>query len=494
MKKIFLTLFGITTILTARVEIIEKGLAYSDVLLVPQRSTVESRRQVDTRTRLTRNIWLTMPLVSANMDTVTEAPMAIAMAQAGGIGIIHRFNSIEDQVKQVEKVKRFRNAIIKNPLTICQNATLGQARAIMEEHEIKGLLVVDDAGKLAGIVTSRDVRFNPDEKRIIKEFMTSRENLIVGTAGISVADAKQLMIDNRIEKLPLVNPDNSIAGLITSKDIYVKTEFPSASVDAGGRLLVGAAIGVKDEAIERAKALLEAGADVLVIDIAHGHSDLAINTLKELKAKYPDVQVIAGNVATPQGTRELIEAGADAVKIGIGPGSICTTRIVSGSGYPQLSAVINCAQEADKYGVPVIADGGICYSGDITKAIAAGASTVMLGSLLAGTDESPGIPFMKNGKKFKVVRGMASFGANLGRAEKDSKKAKDYVPEGVEALTPYKGSVLEVVQQLLGGLYSGMSYCGVTTVEQLRGNGIFVEITSAGIRESHPHDVQQLVN
>lgn len=494
MKKIFLALLATILILNARVEIIEKGLAYSDVLLVPQRSSIESRRQVDTRTRLTRNIWLTMPLVSANMDTVTEAPMAIAMAQAGGIGIIHRFNSIEDQVKQVEKVKRFRNAIIKNPLTICQNATLAQAHAIMDEHDIKGLLVVDETGKLAGIITSRDIRFNPDDKRVIKEFMTPRENLIVGAADISIVDAKQLMIDNRIEKLPLVNPDNSIAGLITSKDIYVKTEFPSASVDAQGRLLVGAAIGVKDEAIERAKALLEAGADVLVIDIAHGHSDLAINTLKKLKEKFPLAQMIAGNVATPQGTRELIEAGADAVKIGIGPGSICTTRIVSGSGYPQLSAVINCAQEADKYGVPVIADGGICYSGDITKAVAAGASTVMLGSLLAGTDESPGIPFMKNGKKFKVVRGMASFGANLGRSEKNSKKAKEYVPEGVEALTPYKGGVLEVVQQLLGGLYSGMSYCGMTSIEQLRGNGIFVEITSAGIRESHPHDVQQLVN
>lgn len=492
-KRIFM-LLSISMLLNARVEIIEKGLAYSDVLLVPQRSSVESRRQVETDTYLTRKIKLKMPLVSANMDTVTEASMAIAMAQAGGIGIIHRFNSIEDQVKQVEKVKRFRNAIIKNPLTISLNATLAQARTLMEEHQIKGLLVIDDAGQLAGIVTSRDIRFNPDENRIIKEFMTPREQLVVGEPNIGIAQAKQLMIDNRIEKLPLVNPDNSIAGLITSKDIYVKTEFPSASVDAQGRLLVGAAIGVKDEAIERAAALLAAGADVLVIDIAHGHSDLAINTLKKLKEKFPHVQVIAGNVATPQGTRELIEAGADAVKIGIGPGSICTTRIVSGSGYPQLSAVINCAQEADKYGVPVIADGGICYSGDITKAIAAGASTVMLGSLLAGTDESPGIPFMKNGKKFKVVRGMASFGANLGRSDKDSKKAKEYVPEGVEALTPYKGSVLEVVQQLLGGLYSGMSYCGVTTVEQLRGNGIFVEITSAGIRESHPHDVQQLVN
>lgn len=494
MKRVVFAFISITIIMNARVEIIERGLAYNDVLLVPQRSTVESRRQAETRTRLTRTLWLNMPLVSANMDTVTEASMAIAMAQAGGIGIIHRFNSIEDQIRLVQQVKQFRNAVIKCPRTICLSATLAQARALMDEHQIKGLLVVDGDCKLAGIITSRDVRFNPDEKRLVKEFMTSREYLIVGIADISIADAKQLMVDNRIEKLPLVNADDTIAGLITSKDIYLKSEYPSASVDAQGRLMVGAAIGVKDEAITRAAALLEAGADVLVIDIAHGHSDLAINTLKKLKEKFPDVQVIAGNVATPQGTRELIEAGADAVKIGIGPGSICTTRIVSGSGYPQLSAVINCAQEADKYGVPVIADGGICYSGDITKAIAAGAATVMLGSLLAGTDESPGIPFMKNGKKFKVVRGMASFGANLGRSDKDAKKAKEYVAEGVEALTPYKGSVLEVVQQLLGGLYSGMSYCGVTAIEQLRGNGVFVEITSAGIRESHPHDVQQLVN
>lgn len=487
-----ITLLSLTLLTNgfAQVSIIEKGYSYDDVLLVPQKSTVESRKQVNTKTKLSKNIWLNMPLVSSNMDTVTEAPMAIAMAQLGGIGIIHRFNTIERQVSEVKRVKRYRNAVIQNPITINQNATLGQARELMAEHDIKGLLVVDNQNKLVGIITSRDVRFRPEETRLVSEFMTPLESLIVGEPDISIAQAKQLMVEHRVEKLPLVNLDGTIAGLITSKDIYIKAEYPSASVDAQGRLLVGAAIGVKDDSMDRAAALVEAGVDVLVIDIAHGHSELAIAMLKKIKVKFPHIDVVAGNVATPQGTIALIEAGADAVKVGIGPGSICATRIVSGSGYPQLSAVINCAHAADAFGVPVIADGGIKYSGDIAKAIAGGASTVMLGSLLAGTDESPGLPFMKNGKKFKVIRGMASFGANLGRTS--DKKATEYVAEGVEALTPYKGSVAECVHQLIGGLYSGMSYCGATSIEQLRGNGVFVEITSSGIRESHPHDVQQI--
>lgn len=496
MKKLFAIAFLVFCQAHAKVEFLEKAYSYDDVLLVPQKSTVESRKQVSTKTRLTRNIWLTMPIVSSNMDTVTESSMAIMMAQLGGIGIIHRFNTIEQQVYEVTKVKRYRNAVIRNPLTISYKATLNDARMLMAEHDIKGLLVINERQQLIGIITSRDIRFRPDEKRLVEEFMTPRDLLVVGSPEISIADAKQLMIENRIEKLPLVNADDTIAGLITSKDIYVKAEYPSASIDAQGRLLVGAAIGVKEDALERAKALVEAGVDVLVIDIAHGHSELTIKVLKQLKEKFAQVDVIAGNVATAQGTRELILAGADAIKVGIGPGSICTTRITTGSGYPQLSAIIHCAQEADMFDVPIIADGGVKYSGDITKAIAAGASTVMLGSLLAGTDESPGIPFMKNGKKYKVVRGMASFGANLGRTSKlnEKRNVNDFVPEGVEALTPYKGSVVECVQQLLGGLYSGMSYCGTTTIEQLRGNGIFVEITSSGMRESHPHDVQQLVN
>lgn len=496
MKKLIAILVLILCQANAKVAFLEKAYSYDDVLLVPQKSTVESRKQVSTKTKLTRNIWLNIPIISSNMDTVTEASMAIMMAQLGGIGIIHRFNTIEQQVYEVIKVKRYRNAVIRNPLSISYAATLSDAHVMMAEHDIKGLLVVDEQQKLVGIITSRDIRFRPDEKRLVQEFMTPRSQLIVGTPEISISDAKQLMIEHRIEKLPLINEDNTIAGLITSKDIYVKAEFPSASIDARGRLLVGAAIGVKEDAIERATALVEAGVDVLVIDIAHGHSALTIKVLKQLKEKFPQVDVIAGNVATIEGTKELIEAGADAIKVGIGPGSICTTRITTGSGYPQLSAVLHCAQEADRYDVPIIADGGVKYSGDITKAIAAGASTVMLGSLLAGTDESPGIPFMKNGKKYKVVRGMASFGANLGRNSKlnEKRNVNDFVPEGVEALTPYKGSVVECIQQLLGGLFSGMSYCGTHTIEDLRGNGIFVEITSSGIRESHPHDVEQLVH
>lgn len=399
MKKLIAISFMIFLNMHGEVKFFEKAYSYDDVLLVPQKSTVESRKQVSTKTQLTKNIWLNMPIISSNMDTVTESSMAITMAQLGGIGIIHRFNTIEQQVYEVTKVKRYRNAIIRTPLTILYTATLADARMLMAEHDIKGLLVINEQQQLMGIITSRDIRFRPDEKRIVSEFMTPLAQLIVGTPDISIPDAKQLMIENRIEKLPLINPDGTIAGLITSKDIYVKAEYPSASIDAQGRLLVGAAIGVKEDAMDRASALVEAGVDVLVIDIAHGHSELTVKVLKQLKEKFPHVDVVAGNVATVQGTRELIEAGADAIKVGIGPGSICTTRITTGSGYPQLSAIMHCAQEANLFDVPVIADGGIKYSGDITKAIAAGASTVMLGSLLAGTDESPGIPFYEEWKK-----------------------------------------------------------------------------------------------
>ncbi len=483
--------FFSTLQLDAKVELLEKGLSYDDVLLVPQRSAVQSRRLVSTDTNLSRNIRLSIPLVSANMDTVTESDMAIAMAQRGGIGIIHRFNSIEEEVREVERVKRFRSNIVADPKTITADATVEQAKEIMKEHGISSLLVADNEHKLAGILTSRDMRFRPPSNQLVSELMTPREQLVVGKVGITIKDAKKLLMEHRIEKLPIVQNDWTIAGLITGKDIYNKAEYPYAAVDKQDRLLVGAAIGVKEDSIERAQALVKAGADVLVIDIAHGDSDLAINMIKRVKEACPSTDIIAGNVATAQGTRNLIEAGADAVKVGVGPGSICTTRITAGSGYPQFSAVVNCAREAEKYNVPIIADGGIRYSGDITKAVAAGAGTVMLGSLLAGTDESPGIPFIKDGQKYKVVRGMASFGANLGR--KDTKNKENYVPEGVEALKPYKGSVNETIQQLLGGLYSGMSYCGVHSLERLRGNGMFVEITGSGIRESHPHDVKQIV-
>lgn len=495
MYKKMASMFLLCTIsLVAKVAIIEEALSYDDVLLIPQKSLVNSRRDVDLSTRLTKNIRLNKPIISANMDTVTESTMAIAMAQQGCIGIIHRFNTIEQQVAEVRRVKNYRNAVIDNPLTISYKSTIGQAYELMREYGIKGLLVVNEQQKLVGILTSRDMRFRPDELLLVEQFMTPRDTLIVGDPSMSISQAKELIITHRIEKLPLVNPDDTIAGLITSKDIYFKSEYPSASIDKQGRLLVGAAVGVKEDSLERAKALIEAGVDVLVIDIAHGHSALAINMIKEIKAAFPTIDIIAGNVATAQGTRDLIEAGADAIKVGVGPGSICTTRIVTGCGYPQLSALMHCAQEADIYGIPIIADGGIRYSGDITKAIAAGASTVMLGSLLAGTDESPGVPFVKNGTKYKIVRGMASFGANLGRQErtKGRQNVLDFVPEGVEALTPYKGSVVDCINQLLGGLCSGLSYCGVHTVEALRSHGVFVQITSAGRIESHAHDVKQL--
>jgi IMP dehydrogenase len=472
----------------------ETGLSYDDVLLIPKRSSVKSRKDVSTETRLTKKIKLNMPVVSANMDTVTESEMAITMAQLGGIGIIHRFNTTEEQVMHVQRVKRYRNAIIDKPLTIKPNYTLCQAKDVMKDNGVTGLLVTNDDNRLIGILTSRDIRFKPSEETLVSELMTSKEKLVVGNVGISIEDAKKKLMDNRIEKLPIINEDWTLAGLVTSKDIYNKTEYPNSSLDEKHRLIVGAAIGVKGDSIDRAEALVKAGVDVLVIDIAHGHSDLAINTLKEVKEKCPDVEVIAGNVATAEGTKDLIEAGADSIKIGVGPGSICTTRIVTGSGYPQMSAVMNCAKEADKHDVPIIADGGIKIPGDITKAIAAGASTVMLGNLLAGTEESPGMAFIKNGKRFKVIRGMASFGAKLGReakekSTKDSNDAFEFVAEGVEAVVPYRGSVKEVLAQLIGGFRSGMSYCGATKISELRGKADFVKITAAGARESNSHDV-----
>lgn len=471
------------------------GLSYDDVLLTPAYFPGTSRQRISTRTRLTNSIYLNIPIVSANMDTVTEASMAISMANLGGIGIIHRFNTIDQQVHEVKKVKRYRNTIIDQPITIRQEATIDEAQTIMRMHDITSLLVVDEHTKLVGILTSRDLRFNPDPTKRVSLLMTPRERLVVSSPDITMEKARELLLKHNIEKLPLVHEDWSIAGLITGKDIYKKMIHQHAAVDKNNRLLVGAAIGVKDDALERAKALLEAGADVLVVDIAHGDSYQATEIIKLVKQQFPQAQIIAGNVATAEGTRHLIEAGADAIKVGVGPGSICTTRIVTGCGFPQLSAVIACTQEADKYNIPVIADGGIKYSGDITKAIAAGASTVMLGSLLAGTEESPGLPFLKNGKKFKVIRGMASFGANLGRQSKGDagSNATNFVSEGVEAVVPYKGEVEEIVQQLMGGFRSGLSYCGVTELQDARGKCNFIRITQAGIRESHSHDVTEAI-
>ncbi len=476
--------------------IVERALSYDDVLLIPQRSDIVSRKNVSTKTKLTKNITLNIPIVSANMDTVTEAEMAITMAQLGGIGIIHRFNSIEDQVREVLRVKRYRNAIIENPVTVNQDATLEQAKEIMNENDITGLLVVDNNKKLTGILTSRDVHLSTLNTDNVKDLMTPKTRLIIGRPDIDIKEAQEILFKNRIEKLPLVDLDWNIAGLITRKDLLQKRQFPFSTIDDKDRLMVGAAIGVNEDALDRAEALINVGVDILVIDIAHGHSLLAIEVLKKIKNSFPNIDIIAGNVATAHGVHDLIQAGADAIKVGVGPGSICTTRITTGCGYPQLSAIIHCYQEARKNNVPIIADGGIKVSGDITKAIAAGASTVMLGNLLAGTDESPGNTIIKNGKKYKIIRGMASFGAHLGRTARTSKNSKDdkddYVPEGVEALTPYKGSVNEIVSQLLGGFRSGMSYCGTPSLDELCGKGQFIQITSAGMRESRPHDIETI--
>jgi IMP dehydrogenase len=427
------------------------------------------------------------------MDTITESGMAIAIAREGGIGIIHRFLTIEDQVDEILKVKRSESVIIEQPYTIKPDMTVQDARNAMLEYGVSGLLV-EDGGKLAGIITRRDITFERNEKRKVLEVMT--RDVITAMAGTTIEQAKDILHKQRIEKLPVVDQENKIVGLITSKDILKMDEYPYASKDKKGRLLVGAAVGVKGDYLERAEALLEAGADVLVVDIAHGHSDNAINTVHMIKKAFPKCELIAGNVATGHGARDLIAAGVDAVKVGVGSGSICITRVVTGSGVPQLTAVLDSVEVARDHGVPVISDGGIRNSGDMTKALAAGASSVMVGSLFGGTDESPGKTLVKNGKKFKMYRGMASFYASLGRKYReegsqvvDSDDLNDYVPEGVEAMVPYKGSVVEIVRQLSGGLRSGLSYCGARTIQEMQQNAEFVKMTSAGFIESQPHDV-----
>jgi IMP dehydrogenase len=427
------------------------------------------------------------------MDTVTESGMAIALAREGGIGIIHRFLTIEDQVDEILKVKRSESVIIEQPYTVKPDSTVQDARNVMEEYGVSGLLV-EDAGKLAGIITRRDITFEKNSKRKVSELMT--KEVITAKAGTTIEQAKEILHKQRIEKLPVVDEKKRIVGLITSKDILKMDEYPHASKDKKGRLLAGAAVGVKGDYLERTEALLEAGADVLVVDIAHGHSDNAINTVHMIKKAFPSCELVAGNVATGEGARDLIKAGVDAVKVGVGSGSICITRVVTGSGVPQLTAVLDSVKVARDHGVPVISDGGVRNSGDMTKALAAGASAVMIGSLFGGTDESPGKTLVKNGKKFKMYRGMASFYASLGRKYReegpevaDSDDLNDYVPEGVEAMVPYKGSVVEIVRQLAGGLRSGLSYCGAKTIPEMQKNAEFVKMTSAGFIESQPHDV-----
>jgi len=476
-----------------------QGLTYDDVLLMPKRSNVASRRHVSTATTLSRGITLNIPIVSANMDTVTEAPMAVAMARQGGIGIIHRFMSIEHQVRQVQQVKRAQGAVVEQPYTMLANQTLAEARRLMSENGVTGVLVVDERDRLIGILTARDVRFATDNTVLIGSLMTPREHLVTAPPGVDAERARALLDKHKIEKLPLVDETGKLHGLITSRDLLQINRFGSSAHDAKGRLLVGAAIGVIGDYVERAQALLKAGADTLVIDIAHGHSENVINAIVTLKSRLPQCNLIAGNVATAEGTRELVAEGVDAVKVGVGPGSICTTRVVTGFGVPQLTAVLECADEAAKSGVPIIADGGVKASGDITKALAAGAGSVMIGNLLAGTRESPGYTVMRNGQRYKISRGMASLSATIGRREREAPEQplgddgfNEVVPEGVEAVVPYRGEVTDVIYQMVGGLRSGMSYCGARTLAELKDLAEFVPITGAGMRESMPHDVQVL--
>jgi IMP dehydrogenase len=474
---------------------IKDGLTFDDVLLVPKRSPIVSRSQTDLKTKLSRNITINIPLISANMDTVTESGMAIALAREGGIGIIHRFMPIRDQVDEVLRVKRSESVIIEQPYTIKKTKTVSETKKIMNELGVSGLLVVEnDTGKLIGIITRRDITFEVNEKSKVSDLM--QKDVITAKNGITIDEAKEILHKHRIEKLPVVDDKRRIVGLITSKDILKMEEYPYASKDKKGRLLVGAAVGIKGDFLERTEQLLDAGADIIVVDIAHGHSDNAINTVHMIKKAFPNCELIAGNVATGEGARDLIESGVDAIKVGVGSGSICITRVITGSGVPQLTAVIDSVKVAKKYEIPVISDGGVRTSGDATKALAAGASSVMIGSLFGGTDESPGKTVVKNGKKFKMYRGMASFYANLGRKFRengshtyDTYDVNDYVPEGVEAMVSYKGHVAEIIRQLVGGLRSGLSYCGAKTISGMQQNAEFIRITPAGYTESRPHDV-----
>ncbi len=472
----------------------EQGLTFDDVLLVPRRSGVSTRRQVDTRTRLCRGIDLAIPIVSASMDTVTEAVMAIEMAREGGIGIVHRFLPIADHVAEVRRVKRAESVVIETPYTVGPDATVRQAAAFMEEHGSAGILVIDRDRRLLGIVTARDVLFEDQLDRPITTVMTPKGRLITAPAGTPVEEAKQILRRHRIEKLPLVDGEGRLGGLVTSRDIRSRLRYPNATKDQKGRLRVGAAIGVRGDYLERAQALVEAEVDGLVIDIAHGHSDLVFRTVEAVRARCGDVPLIAGNVATPEGTRDLIACGVDGVKVGVGPGSTCTTRVVTGAGVPQLTAILTCAEAGVPSNVPVIADGGIRGSGDLVKALAAGAQTAMLGNLLAGTEESPGTSVTRNGRQYKVYRGMASLWTSAERRDmpQEDDLLSEIVPEGIEALVPSRGRVSAVLGQLIGGLRSGMSYCGATTLAELRANARFMRVTDAGLREGMPHDVDLL--
>jgi len=473
-------------------KILGEGLTYDDVLLVPAYSEVLPR-DVSIKTKFTRNITLNVPVLSAAMDTVTESAMAMAMAREGGIGVLHKNMSIEQQAAEVRKVKRAESGMIIDPVTLSKTATVGDAQNTMREYSIGGIPIIDDQGKLIGIVTNRDLRFEKNFKRTLDEIMTT-ENLVTVSKGTSLEEAEIILQKNKIEKLPVVSPDNTLLGLITFRDITKVTQKPIANKDEYGRLRVAAAIGVTADAVERTEALVNAQVDAVIIDTAHGHTKGVVVVLKEIKKKFPDLEVVVGNIATADAAKYLADAGADAVKVGIGPGSICTTRVIAGVGFPQFSAVLEVAAALKGTGVPVIADGGVRYTGDIVKAIAAGADCVMLGSLLAGTKESPGETIIFEGRKFKSYRGMGSVEA-MKQGSKDryfqdvEDDIKKLVPEGIVGRVPFKGELMESMTQFIGGLRAGMGYCGSIDIEALKENAKFVKITASGIKESHPHNV-----
>ena len=465
-----------------------EGLTFDDVLLIPAKSEILPA-DIDVSTRLTKKIKLNIPVMSAAMDTVTESRMAIAVAREGGIGVIHKNMSIEDQANEVDMVKRSENGVITNPFFLSPENTLGDADDLMAKYRISGVPICDN-GKLVGIITNRDMKFETDYNRPICEVMT-KENLVTAPVGTTLEDATEILRRNKIEKLPIVDSNMALRGLITIKDIEKAQQYPFSARDDKGRLLVAGAIGNTDDVLDRAKALADAGVDVFVLDSAHGHHIGVRNAIAKVKNAFPNVELIAGNIATPEAAADLIAAGADALKVGMGPGAICTTRVVAGIGVPQITAVMTVAEVADKYGIPVIADGGIKYSGDLPKAICAGASVVMLGSLLAGCDESPGEFEMYQGRRFKVYRGMGSLCAMAkgGRDRYFQHNNRKLVPEGVEGRVPYKGPAGDSIYQLIGGLRAGMGYCGAPNIEALRENGRFIKITGAGLKESHPHDI-----
>ena len=470
-------------------KILKEGLTFDDVLLVPRKSQVLPK-DVNIQTYLTKDIKLNIPLMSAGMDTVTESKMAISMARQGGIGIIHKNMTIEEQALEVAKVKRSESGVIVDPFYLSKEHTIKDADDIMARYKISGVPIVDNDNKLIGIITNRDIKFEDDLNKKIDEVMT-KENLVTAREGIDLVEAQAILKQHKIEKLPIVDEEGHLKGLITIKDIEKKIQYPNSAKDSRGRLLCGAALGISADIMDRVDALVKANVDVVVLDSAHGHSQGVIDALKKVKLAYPELQVIAGNVATPEATEDLIKAGADCVKVGIGPGSICTTRVVAGIGVPQVTAVMDCAEVGHKYGVPVIADGGIKYSGDIVKAIAAGASVCMMGSMFAGTEESPGEIVLYRGRSYKTYRGMGSIGA-MEKGSKDryfQNDAKKLVPEGVEGMVAYKGKAEDIVYQMIGGLKSGMGYCGSATIKDLMDNAQFIKITAASLKESHPHDI-----